>query len=236
MRFPLISLGVAGGALLLLAVAGPAYRVGIPLSFAFGMLRWGAYAGLLAAAVAAIAAFVAWRGARRLAAAVAVLALVAGLTAVVIPYYWQRRVQNAPPIHDISTDLDNPPVFDAVVPLRAEAPNSLDRPGDLAGLQRKGYPDLGPLTLAMPIDQAFERALTTAQRNGWEIVRADKPAGRIEATDTSRWFGFKDDVVIRLTPWGSGTRVDVRSVSRVGQNDAGTNARRVEAFLEDVAR
>jgi uncharacterized protein (DUF1499 family) len=139
-----------------------------------------------------------------------------------------------PPIHDITTDLENPPAFQAVVPLRAESPNSLERPDTLAAQQREGYPDLAPVTLSMAPDQAFDRALAVAQDKGWEIVTADKAAGLIEGTDTTRFFGFKDDVVIRLTPWGSGTRVDMRSVSRVGRSDVGTNAQRIEDFLGEL--
>jgi uncharacterized protein (DUF1499 family) len=74
--------------------------------------------------------------------------------------------------------------------------------------------------------------LTRAQEDGWQIVTADKSTGRIEATDTTRWFGFKDDIVVRLTPWGAGTRVDLRSVSRVGRSDIGTNARRIRRYLD----
>ena len=72
------------------------------------------------------------------------------------------------------------------------------------------------------------------QEEGWDIVTADKSSGRIEATDTTRWFGFKDDVVVRLTPWGAGTRVDVRSVSRIGRSDIGTNARRIRQYLDQL--
>jgi hypothetical protein len=82
------------------------------------------------------------------------------------------------------------------------------------------------------LDQAFDRALAAAQEAGWRIVTADKGSGRIEATDTTRWFGFQDDIAVRLTPWGAGTRVDVRSVSRVGRSDAGTNARRIRRYLD----
>ena len=82
-----------------------------------------------------------------------------GLIALVIPYSWQRRAQSVPPIHDITTDLDNPPEFQAVIPLRADAPNSLERPDTLAAQQRAGYPDLAPVTLTMTPDQAFERTL-----------------------------------------------------------------------------
>ena len=82
--------------------------------------------------------------------------------------------------------------------------------------------------------EAFTRALAVAQDRGWEIVSADESTGRIEATDTTQWFGFKDDVVVRLTAWGTGTRVDVRSVSRVGRGDVGTNARRIEEYLDSL--
>jgi uncharacterized protein (DUF1499 family) len=119
----------------------------------------------------------------------------------------------------------------AVAPLRADAPNGLDRPPLLTEQQRKAYPDLAPVTLPASQDQVFDRALAVAQDLGWRIVTADKAGGRVEATATTRWFGFEDDVVVRLTPWGSGTRVDVRSVSRVGVGDAGTNARRIREYL-----
>lgn len=225
---------IAGGAaLLLLAAAGPAYRLGIlPLPYAFILLRWSAYVGIAAVILALIAGSLAYRRGARMKTLLAGAALVAGLVAVAIPWQWQRTARSVPPIHDITTDLENPPTYEAVVPLRANARNKLDRPPDLAQRQRDGYPDLAPITLPSPRDQVFDRALAAAQDAGWEIVTADKSSGRIEATDTTRWFGFKDDVVVRLTPWGSGTRVDVRSVSRVGGSDVGTNARRIREYLE----
>jgi len=158
-------------------------------------------------------------------------AFVVALFAVSIPLNWMRMGRNAPPIHDITTDLANPPQFEAIVPLRADAPNSLERSEEVDTQQREGYEDIAPITLPQPPDQVFDRALAVVQDNGWEIVTADKSAGRIEATATTRWFGFKDDVVVRLTAWGSGTRVDVRSVSRIGRSDVGTNARRIRRFL-----
>lgn len=234
MKLPLIALGVAGAAVALLGAAGPAYRMGASLPTAFTLLRWGAYTGAAAALLAVAAAVMAYRQTRRRDLTLAVAALAIAVIAVWIPYSWQRRAASVPPIHDITTDLENPPTFEAVVPLRADAPNSLDRPDTLTTQQREGYPDLAPVTLPMAPDQAFDRALAIAQERGWEIVTADKSSGRIEATDTTRFFGFKDDVVIRLTPWGSGTRVDMRSVSRVGRSDVGTNARRIEDFLGEL--
>src|SRR5262249_40410439 len=102
-----------------------------------------------------------------------------------------------------------------------------------ADLQRQGYPHLAPITVQSTPDQTFDRALAVAQAQGWDIVTADKSSGRIEATDTTRWFGFVDDVAVRLTPWGTGTRVDVRSVSRTGVGDAGRNAARIRQFLKE---
>ena len=69
---------------------------------------------------------------------------------------------------------------------------------------------------------------------GWEIVASDPAQGRIEATATTFWFGFKDDIVVRLAAEGTGSRVDVRSLSRIGSSDVGANAQRIRAYLEKV--
>jgi uncharacterized protein (DUF1499 family) len=129
-------------------------------------------------------------------------------------------------------------VFRAIVPLRADAdaPNSLDYSQDAARQQREAYADIKPLILEIPAAQAFERALFAAREAGWEIVESDAGAGRIEATDTTTFFGFKDDIVVRVTALEARSLVDVRSVSRVGQGDAGTNARRVRAFLQRLTQ
>ena len=233
MTLALLSCAVAALGLLILAVAGPAYRVGVlSLANAFTLLRWGAYVGLAAMGAGLLSGILGYRRKARISTALAAVAFLLGLAAFGIPFEWQRAARSVPPIHDITTDLDNPPTFEAVVPLRADAPNTLERSPALADAQRQGYPDLAPITLPEPLDQAFDRALAAAQEAGWRIVTADKGSGRIEATDTTRWFGFEDDIVVRLTPWGAGTRVDVRSVSRIGRSDAGTNARRIRRYLE----
>jgi len=228
----LVACGIAVLGLVMLAAAGPLYRVGVlSLPNAFTILRWAAYVGIGAILLAVPAVLLGYARGDRRRVLVASLALLGGGAAFGIPFQWQQSARGVPPIHDITTDLENPPAFQAVVPLRADAQNSLERPGNLAQQQREGYPDLAPVTLPVPLDQAFDRALAEAQNAGWRIVTADKASGRLEATDTTRWFGFEDDVVVRLTPWGSGTRVDVRSVSRIGRGDAGTNARRIRRYL-----
>jgi uncharacterized protein (DUF1499 family) len=233
MRLAFVACAAAAFGLILLAVAGPSYRIGLlSLPNAFNLLRWAAYAGTAAAVLGLIAAYLGYSRHVRAQFLLAIPAFFAGLVAVGVPIEFQRRARNVPPIHDISTDLENPPLFDAVIPLRADAPNSLERSSEVTELQRRGYPDLAPITLAIPAEQAFDRALAVAQEEGWQIVTADKSTGRIEATATTPWFGFKDDIVVRLTPWGAGTRVDMRSVSRVGVSDTGTNARRISRYLD----
>ncbi|MDA1106921.1 MAG: DUF1499 domain-containing protein [Proteobacteria bacterium] len=165
------------------------------------------------------------------------LALVVGLTGVWVPLYTLYTARGLPPIHDISTDLDHPPEFVAVLALRAGASNPAAYGGaTVAAQQKRYYPDIQPLTLAQPPAQVFPRALAAAQAMGWEVVEASEREGRIEATATTFWFGFKDDVVVRLTPAGAGSRIDVRSVSRVGVSDLGANAQRIRAYLKRLAR
>jgi len=165
------------------------------------------------------------------------VALVIGLGVAYLPWHWRQRARAVPPIHDISTDFEHPPGFVAVLPLRSNAPNPSDYGGpEVAAAQRRGYPDIRPLILAAPPPVAFAQALAAAERMGWTLVAADSTAGRIEATATTAWFGFKDDVVIRVTPATEGSRIDVRSVSRVGKSDVGTNAARIRAYLAKVGR
>ena len=232
---PLIAFGLAALALAVLGAAGPVYRIGASLATAYEIMRWAEYIGLAASLTSIGAAIYTYRSRKWMGTLLSVLALVIGLAAVAIPLATARRAQRLPSIHDVTTDLDNPPAFQAILPKRADAPNTLDRTPQLALLQREGYPDLAPITLPTPPAAAFDRALSVAQSSGWEIVTADKSSGRIEATDTTRWFGFTDDVVVRLTPWGAGTRVDVRSAARTGAGDLGRNASRIRRFLNDLS-
>lgn len=166
------------------------------------------------------------------------VAAVLGIAVLAVPAMSAMRGASVPQIHDITTDLENPPAFVAVVPLRGEGANPLDRAADdLAALQRAAYPRLATLVVADDPQAVFDAALAEAGEMGWDVVDAAAPAngepGTIEATDTTLLFGFKDDVVIRIRGDGPGrTLVDMRSVSRVGQSDLGTNAARIEAFMD----
>ena len=231
----LLVAGAVGAALAVIA-SGYGARFSLwGLGTAFTMLRWGAYAALAIAALAVVALAVPqWRGARpRLWAA----ALAIGGVAGAVPLGWMLQARGLPPINDITTDLANPPAFVAIAPLRASAPVPASYAGAAtAEQQRRAYPDIVPIAVPIPPAAAYAKALATARAAGWTIVAAEAAAGRIEATVTTPWFGFRDDVVIRVTPDGGGSRVDVRSVSRVGRGDLGANAARVRAFAASMAR
>jgi uncharacterized protein (DUF1499 family) len=198
------------------------------------------------ALIATILAFVARPAGGRI-AALAALALPLALIG------WFGMLASAgmrvPPIHDVTTNLADPPQFSsAILQARATVPgvNPLDtalvpeavkarfpaaagRP--VADLQREAYPEIVPISLSAAPDAAFDAALASVTAEGWTVVTQDARGGVIEATDESFWFGFKDDVAIRIRPSSSGgSLVDIRSVSRVGLSDLGANAKRIKAF------
>jgi uncharacterized protein (DUF1499 family) len=224
-------LAAALSAVVLLVLSGLGTRFGWwPYRTGFDLLRWASYVGLAAAAVAIVALAiprVRVGGTRALIAALAV-----GIAVAYVPWQWQQRARSLPHIHDITTDTADPPQFVAVLPRRAGAPNTAAYGGkEIAEQQLKAYPDIGPLTIGVPSGVAFGRARDAAESMGWEIVASDPATGRIEATASTVWFGFKDDIVVRVSPAGQGSRIDVRSVSRVGTGDIGTNAKRIREYL-----
>ena len=221
---------------IVVAISGPGYRMGWwPLSVAFNVFVWPAYAAMAATLIGAVVAVLTRPGSTRRGFGYALAAMVIGLATVAGPLAFMWRAKQAPSIHDISTDTDNPPQFVAVLPLRAGARNPVAYGGpEVAAKQKKAYPQVVPLPLALPPDQAFARALAVAQGMGWQIAGTSPAEGRIEATDTTPFFGFKDDVVIRVTAAPPGSRIDVRSLSRIGGSDIGTNARRIENYLKKL--
>lgn len=229
--------------------AGVGYRMDmLALRFALlTVLPTGAYIAAAGAALAVLA--LAWlalskgSAGRRGPVVLGVLGLIVGAAAAYIPYGVRAGAQGAPSIHDISTDLDNPPAFVEARPLREStgATNTADYLRELPRgeilinvpeAQRKAYPDIQPVMLegVAPAD-AFQKALAAVDRMGWQLIAAKPEEGRIEAWDQTFWFGFIDDVAIRVSPAESGSRIDVRSKSRVGGGDAGTNAKRIRRFI-----
>ncbi|MEQ6916331.1 DUF1499 domain-containing protein [Halomonas aquatica] len=237
---------LAGGILASLAAlsmagAGPAYRLeALALGDAFSMLRYGAFIAFGASGLGLVSLLIAALTRRLLPAVLGALVILAGLALVAVPWLQLQQARSVPPIHDITTDLLDPPAFEALVAPREAAPNAVAYPGEeTARQQREAYPDIQPLMLAASLEAVRTAAEAEAREAGWEIAALEER--RLEATDTTFWFGFKDDVVIRMTETGDGVtgdevRVDMRSASRLGTSDVGTNAARIRAFLEALER
>ncbi len=220
-------------AILLILLPGPLYKFEIlPLGTAFTGMRWGFYAGI-AAFLLFIIQLIFARKSISLVATGASLILAA--IAVIFPLSMIMKAGSVPAIHDISTDLDNPPMFEAIVPLRIDAPNPVEYAGpETAAQQKEAYPGLITKQYSQNTNQVFDAALVSANTMGWEIVNSDKTRGIIEATAITQWFGFKDDVIIRIRENGQVSNVDMRSKSRVGKSDLGKNAERINEFFADL--
>jgi uncharacterized protein (DUF1499 family) len=235
-RFSLVGALFAGA---LLALAPLAYRLGLA-GVQGAVLMLPAMASVLAflAFLFGLFGLVLWLRGGRPADRVHVLVGSALSLAVLLQMGGQFALaQSVPAIHDISTDVANPPGFEAIAPLRADAPNSMAYDAEtLAPLMAQHYPDVTPLILQADPAAVFARAEALVAELGWTLVASDPATGRIEAYDTTALYGFIDDVVIRIVREGPrGARVDVRSLSRVGQSDLGANAARIRAFLSALA-
>lgn len=168
----------------------------------------------------------------------ALLGLFLGLTLLVYPAYLGVRGMKLPAISDITTDPANPPRFEVLARLRP--PERVNYPGPaVAALQRSAYPDISPLELNVPVRIAYDATLALVTKRKWSVGDAHAPGpgrreGVIEAVARTPIMGFRDDIVIRVTPFGQGTRIDMRSASRVGTHDFGTNASRIRNLFEDI--
>ena len=158
-----------------------------------------------------------------------------------------RIAKSVPAIHDVATNLDDVPQFSR---LQVRADNLENIPDEgkpelkamppeerWKAVHRSHYGDLRTVRMATAPAETVRRAAALARERGWDVALVDDKAGRIEATETSTFFRFKDDVVVRVRPApGGGSLVDMRSISRVGGSDVGMNATRVRAFLADLQK
>ena len=222
-------------AIVLMALGPIGWRAGwFDLRFALlGLMSYSACFGAAAAIVAMLALVFGRSGLGRRGVAAAILALVVGAFAVYMPWHYRAQAQSVPAIHDITTDAGNPPAFVAAIPLRAaEGGNPATYEGArIAALQQRAYPGIAPLMLGLASAKAFALALATAEKMGWTIIAADPEAGRIEASQRSFWYGFTDDIVVRVAASGAGSRIDLRSSARHGRSDLGVNAARIRRYL-----
>lgn len=232
-------------------VAAIGYKIGLlDLGVSFGLLnlKVGPLMLLLCLVIGAISLLLAFLIKPRKGIFISALALIVGLAGMMQLGGVKKKSANLPFIHDVSTDTQNPPMFtDAIMSERAKLPKA--NPANYVGklgpkgeklvsvMQVKGYPDIRPVILEEDPDIVFGQALVIAKNLGWKLKTEDKEAGLIEATDTTFWYGFKDDVIIRIkASEGGGTVLDIRSLSRVGGTDLGKNAERIREFVAAIQK
>lgn len=215
-----------------LVVSGMGYRLELwGYMGGFGIIKW-AFQLSIAAVVLSIVGLVI--SSRRTGATLAMglLGVVIGGMAAYVPWSWKQTLDAHPYIHDITTDLNDPPAFVVVASARSEGdhPVTYDGP-EVAAQQREAYPELQSLVVSADPATVFAAAKTVVESMGMELVDASESDLRIEATQTSFFYGFKDDIVVRIVAAPDTTKVDVRSKSRVGRSDIGQNAKRIKIFL-----
>lgn len=167
----------------------------------------------------------------------ALVGILMSVPVLAIPAYFTWLLFTQPQLHDITTDTLNPPGFDEAVRLRPAGANPVAYPGlSHASLQAEAFPEIRPFRTGLSTEDAYKAALAVAEESGWRVLARIPPPdgdspGRIEAVASTLLMGFKDDVVVRVTPDQGGSRVDIRSASRYGAHDFGANAQRARAFL-----
>jgi Protein of unknown function (DUF1499) len=234
-RLVAIGLLVAIASAAAMVFSGIGYRLDLyHFRVGFTILRW-AFWFALAGAALSVAGLVITGGKPGRTLVAAIVGIAVGATAAYVPWSWKQTADALPYIHDISTDTANPPEFVAAAKLRKPGDHPVTYDGkDVADLQRKAYPDLVTLITRAPGEKVFEAAKVAIVSMGMKLSDADPAQGRIEATQTSLLYGFTDDIVVRIATGTDGTKVDVRSKSRVGRSDLGQNAKRIRTFLQKL--
>lgn len=224
---------LVAAALLLAMLSGFGHRWGWwHFRTGFQLLRWAVYMAIAGGLVALLTILLSGMHRRLRDIITGGMVVLVAIVIIMVPVQWLNTARSVPPIHDITTDMTDPPAFEAILPLRADAPNPSEYAGEeVAAQQRAAYPGIRPLDLDHPYHEVFAVAVETVRAMGWDIIAADPERGRIEAVATTFWYGFRDDVVIRIATHDGVTRVDMRSLSRVGRSDVGANARRISTYL-----
>jgi len=253
MRFLPVLAKLAFAALAIALVIGGAAalgtRVGVwdPYNGLWRIFPWAVLAGALSFILALVWAVLALFLNVGRSARYGAVALIGSIAFLYTPIDGLVMLKTMPPIHDISSDVMNPPQFKALLPLRksADTPASYEGPLTLtydgkrttvSALQKKYYNFIRPIAILTKVPVLYWRAFFAVKRMGWNLVGFDPEAGTIECTDTSFWFGNTYDIVIRVVKSGEGARLDIRSKSRLAGPDMGVNAFRIKAYVKELAR
>jgi len=209
-------------------IGGPGHRFGLwDYEMGFTLLRYAAYVGIGAAILGLLPILgVIWREHKMK----SLVAVVIGTFVMMNLQGYINKARQLPAIHDISTDLDNPPQYQ-IIDARDEAERGFTDEQHRA-LQEVYYGDIQSLTAMKNVADTTKAMHEVLVEMEMDIVALDANAGHIEAVATTAWFGFKDDVVVRVLPQGSRSKIDIRSVSRVGRSDIGKNAERIREIVK----
>lgn len=239
-----------------LALFIPAFFMAAPLGYKFGLWELMTSFGMLTkfgpklligtGIIAAIALALSVIVKRKKGMVLALISLVIPVAGLAHAKSLKESRVGIPPIHDISTDMQDPPEFSNVImELRGEKSNPVDYIGKTYGkenklvvdAQAKAYPDVVSITSTEAPEAALKKSVAIAKSLGWKIQSQSDESGLIEATDTTFWFGFKDDIAIRIrADEGTGSLIDIRSVSRIGRSDIGANADRIREFSNQFGK
>jgi uncharacterized protein (DUF1499 family) len=233
---------VAWFALAVTVIAALMIRLGrVDYAAGFAALGTGLALALVAVLLSILAFIRIWQEGRR-GLGSAAKGLVLAILILAYPGWFAVKAVTLPKINDITTDTDNPPAFSrshtALEARGGRVPP--DVPPEVREAQREAYQQIAPITVDLPADEAFELVRKAAANLGWEIVDAVKPGGRLglgrlDAVARTSLLKLPDDITVRLRPRADGTRIDIRSASRIGTHDLGTNAKRIRAFLEEIS-
>ena len=242
-----------------LFVASVALMVAAPFLFRWGVVdlptamgalqkaaQWSAVGAIALGVIGLVLAFI---GHKHRAGIVAVLVTAAAGMAAGGLYGRAMQREDLPPIHDVQTDWNLPVAFTeatlkerekaGAVKVRDDAMIGEDH-GRWSGMsfaeaQGKFFDDVKPLVLQAPEPQVTRAAAKAAERMGWTVTKTDPDSGVVEAVYRSAWYELVYDIAIRVMPETTGgSRVDVRSTSRVAGHDMGENAALVKQFLDEI--
>jgi uncharacterized protein (DUF1499 family) len=227
---PILSL--VAGFVALLGVAGAYLGLVAPLTGFMLFVAGALLGGLLSVVVSLVGIFLSRGGRDPLGRTKALGGLAMGMGLMIVVLGAATMAGDAPPINDITTDLDNPPEFESARIVPDYVGRDMSYPAEFVEVVRVSYPDLEPLRLDSPPDVTFERAIATAESLGWEIVSRSESRGVFDAQHVSTIFRFVDDITVRIVADGPGSLVDMRSKSRDGQSDLGANAARIRTYFD----